>query len=157
MHIKILDRPIAHVAYLRHTGPYGLSVASFWQDVYVPWAIASQLGPSHARYGISHDDPSSTAPEQCRYDACAAVSADYVPGGMALKASIPGGQYAVLAFKGTSVQIGSAWAALLHDWLPASDMRLDSRPCFEYYSSEAGHDSNTREFECELCIPITPR
>jgi AraC family transcriptional regulator len=157
MNIHIIDRPTAHIAFLRYTGPYGSGVSSFWQNVYVPWAIASKLGPRHARYGISHDDPSITAPEHCRYDACAEVGADYVPIGGAIRGGIPGGQYAVLQFIGTVEEIGRAWASILHDWLPKSAYALDNRPCFEYYPLNASVSGNSQEFECEICIPIVPR
>jgi len=156
MKVKLIDRKPATVAYLRHLGPYGEAIARFWQDVYVPWAIMNKLGPNHARYGISHDDPSITAPEQCRYDACAEVPADFVVNGNALKTTIPGGKYAVLNFKGDAAEVGTAWAALLRDWLPSSGFQLDARPAFEYYPQNADCDSQSGAFECEICIPVAP-
>lgn len=38
-----------------HIGPHGETIAKFWQEVYVPWAVASRLGRDHARYGISYE------------------------------------------------------------------------------------------------------
>lgn len=156
MKVTLVDRKAATVAYLRHLGPYGEPIARFWQETYVPWAAMNKLGADHARYGISHDDPSITAPEQCRYDACAEVLPDFVATGGALKATIPGGKYAVLKFNGTVEQVAGAWAALLRDWLPGSGLQLDARPCFEYYPKGATYDCQTGEFECELCIPVIP-
>jgi AraC family transcriptional regulator len=108
MKITLVDRQPATIAYLRHLGPYGEPIARFWQETYVPWAVMNKLGADHARYGISHDDPGITAPEQCRYDACAEVSPDFMATGAALKTTIPGGKYAVLKFKGTVKQAGEA-------------------------------------------------
>lgn len=156
MKVSLIDRQPATVAYLRHLGPYGKSIARFWQETYVPWAVMNKLGADHARYGISYDDPSITAPEQCRYDACAEVSHDFMATGGALKTTIPGGKYAVLKFKGTVEQVGAAWTALLRDWLPSSDLQLDARPCFEYFPKGAAFDKETGEFECEICIPVVP-
>lgn len=156
MKVTLIDRQPATIAYLRHLGPYGEPIARFWQETYVPWGIMNKLGKNHARYGIAHDDPSITAPEQCRYDACAEVPADFMVTGSALKTTIPGGKYAVLKFKGTVEQVGEAWAALLRDWLPSSGLQLDSRPCFEYYPKGATYDYETGEFECEICIPVAP-
>jgi len=156
MQVALIDRQPATIAYLRHLGPYGEPIARFWQEIYVPWAVMNRLGPNHARYGISHDDPSITAPEQCRYDACAEVAPDFGATGGALKVTIPGGKYAVLKFRGTVEQVGEAWAALLRDWLPSSGLQLDSRPCFEYYPKGAVRDRQTGEFECEICIPVAP-
>jgi AraC family transcriptional regulator len=156
MKITLVDRQPATIAYLRHLGPYGEPIARFWQDTYVPWAVMNKLGADHARYGISHDDPGITAPEQCRYDACAEVSPDFMATGGALKTTIAGGKYAVLPFKGTVKQAGEAWASLLRDWLPSSGLQLDGRPCFEYYRKGAVYDCETGEFECEICIPVVP-
>lgn len=156
MHVTLTDRQPASVAYFRHLGPYGDTISRFWQETYVPWAVMNRLGPDHARYGISHDDPSITAPEQCRYDACAEVAPDFVANGGAIKATIPGGKYAVLRFKGSAAEVGEAWAALLRDWLPSSGMQLDGRPCFEYYPKGSWFDGKTGAFECELCIPVIP-
>ncbi len=156
MRVTLIDRQPATVAYLRHVGPYGESIARFWQETYVPWAVMNRLGADHARYGISHDDPSITASGQCRYDACAEVAPDFMATGGALKATVPGGKYAVLKFRGTVEQEGAAWTALLRDWLPSSGLQLDSRPCFEYYPKGAACNPETREFECEICIPVVP-
>lgn len=156
MKVTLIDRQPATVAYFRHLGPYGEPIVRFWQETYVPWAVMNKLGADHARYGISHDDPSITAPQQCRYDACAEVAPDFVATGGALKTTIPGGKYAVHRFKGTAKQIGEAWAGLLRDWLPSSGLQLDGRPCFEYFPKGAGRDSKSGEFECEICIPVTP-
>jgi len=154
--VSLIERQPTTIAYLRHLGPYGEPIARFWQETYVPWAIMNKLGKGHARYGIAYDDPSITAPDQCRYDACAEVSPDFMATGGALKMTIPGGKYAVLNFKGTVEQVGEAWGALLRDWLPSSGLQLDARPCFEYYPKDAAFDCETEEFECEICIPVVP-
>ena len=104
--VEIANRQPATIAYLRHLGPYGESISRFWQQTYVPWAIKSNLETDHARYGISHDDPSINAPELCRYDAGAEVASDFMATGGAFTATIAGGQYAVLGFKGTPTQPG---------------------------------------------------
>ena len=155
MNVKLIERQPVTVAYLRYIGPYGESIGRFWQNVYYPWALANNL-LDHPRYGISHDDPSITAPEQCRYDAGAEVEPDFVPTAGAFKAVIPGGRYAALAFNGNGEQVGKAWAARLRDWLPASGLQLDARPCFEYYPPDAACDPQAGTFECELCIPVIP-
>lgn len=155
MNVKLVDRQSVTIAYLRHLGPYGEAISRFWQDTYYPWAVTNNL-LAQPRYGISHDDPSITAPEQCRYDACAEVPSDFVTSGNAFKTIIPGGEYAVLAFKGTDEQVGEAWAGLLREWLPASGLQLDARPCFEYYPKDAECDLQTGTFECEICIPVVP-
>lgn len=156
MNVSIIDRAPATIAYLRHIGPYGPAIARFWQETYVPWAVMNRLGPDHARYGISHDDPGITVPELCRYDACAEVTPDFVVNGGALKGTIPGGKYALLAFRGTVEQVGDAWTAILRDWLPSSGLQLDARPSFEYYPKGSMFDPKTGVFESGICIPVAP-
>lgn len=141
------------VAYLRHTGPYGETVNRFWTSAVYPWMRANGL-LDRARYGISHDDPSIAPPSKCRYDACVEVAESQLLTGKALRTILPGGPYALLDFKGTATQIVDAWSALLRDWLPSSGLQLDVRPCFEYYPMGSRYDSNTGEFECQICIPV---
>jgi AraC family transcriptional regulator len=155
MKVKLIDRQSVTVAYLRHVGPYGESIPRFWQETYYPWAAANNL-LDQPRFGISHDDPSITAPEQCRYDACAEVPPGFVASKDAFTTTIPGGIFAVLRFKGTGENVGEAWASLLRDWLPASGYQLDARPAFEYYPKNAEYDPETGEFACEICIPVIP-
>ncbi|HEY4368628.1 MAG TPA: GyrI-like domain-containing protein [Steroidobacteraceae bacterium] len=153
MNVKFIDRQPATIACLRHLGPYGAPISSFWRDTYHPWAVANNL-LEQPRYGIGHDDPNITAAEQCRYDACAEVPADFVVSGEASKTVIPGCKYAVLRFKGNGEQIGGAWTALLRDWLPSSGLQLDARPSFEFYPKDAYYDLQTGTFECEICVPV---
>lgn len=155
MKVTLIDRQPVTVAYLRHLGPYGEAIAQFWQNTYYPWAVSNNL-QEQARYGISYDDPSITAAEQCRYDACVEVAPDLVLSGGALKTTIPGGKYAALRYSGTSERVVDAWTALLREWLPASGLQLDARPCFEYYPTDAKCDPQTGAFECEICIPVVP-
>ena len=155
MNVKLIERPPTSVAYLRHLGPYGQPVLRFWMETVFPWLVTNGL-LDQPRYGISHDDPKITAPEQCRYDACAEIAPQFVPSGKALKTTIPGGRYAVMSFQGTVKDIEQAWTALLQDWLPSSGLRLDARPCFEHYPRGSSYDPQTGVFSCEICIPVIP-
>jgi AraC family transcriptional regulator len=155
MKVTIVDRQPTSVAYLRHVGPYGKPVSDFWMTEVAPWMETNGLY-GQPRYGISHDDPGITAPEKLRYDAAVEVPKSFVGAGEHQMTVIPGGKYAVGKFKGTDKQAGAAWAWLLRDWLSGSGMQLDSRPFFEYYPLEATYDQNTGEFECDICIPVTP-
>lgn len=155
MNVKLVDRQPTTVAYLRHLGAYGEPISVFWQKTVYPWLVTNDL-LEQPRYGISHDDPSITAAEHCRYDAGAEVPPHFVSSGKAFKTTIPGGRYAVLGFKGSLAEVGEAWTRLLRDWLPSSGLQLDNRPCFEYYPKGSTYDSKTGVFDCEICIPIVP-
>ncbi len=77
MDVNIVTLPPARIAYMRHIGPYGAGINRFWAETFLPWRIAQGLDQSPC-YGIGHDDPHITAPEQCRYDACVEVPEDFV-------------------------------------------------------------------------------
>ena len=155
MKVQIIERKPTQIAYLRHVGPYGQPIGAFWQTQVYPWMAANGL-IGQPRYGISHDDPRVTAPEQCRYDAGCEIAANAVARGEAHRTIIPGGQYAALGFKGIVADFESAWNGLLRDWLPSSGLQLDSRPMFEYYPTDSKYDPATGVLECQLCVPVMP-
>ncbi len=153
MKVKVVELAPVYVAYLRHIGPYGEQLSRFWQDTVYPWMVTNDL-VGKPRYGVSHDDPAITAPEQCRYDACVEVPRDFSGAGSYQTTTLPGGKYAVTRVKGTASQFGDTWVALLRDWLPESGMQLDARPLFEYYGPEMSYDPKTGVLECDLCVPL---
>jgi AraC family transcriptional regulator len=155
MKVKVIERKPVKLACLRHVGPYGRPLSEFWQRTVYPWMAANdQLG--QPRYGISLDDPTITAAAQCRYDAGVEVRGKLTVPGDSQSRTIPGGRYAVTAFRGTVDQIGGVWDALLRQWLPDSGLQLDARPFLEYYASDASFDAETGVFSCELAIPVAP-
>ena len=155
MKVEIVDRTPTTIAYLRYVGPYGRPVGTFWQTEVYPWMITNGL-IGQPRYGISHDDPNVTAPQQCRYDAGCEVPANFALSVNAHRTTIAGGKYAALSFKGTVADFEPAWDSLLRDWLPSSGMQLDSRPMFEFYPQDAGYDPASGVLECKLCVPVMP-
>ena len=155
MPVTVTDLPAATLACLRHLGPYGPAVAQFWQTRFDPWLDAHGLQDA-VLYGISHDDPTIADPATCRFDAGAAVAADFAVGDGAFRVTLPGGRYAVLPFRGRPDTIGEAWQSLMRDWLPHSGWQLDARPCFERYPPGGGLDRATGTLSCDICIPITP-
>ncbi|WP_208507556.1 GyrI-like domain-containing protein [Variovorax sp.] len=155
MNVELIIRPPVTIAYLRYVGPFGAPVGAFWGEQVAPWITRHRLW-SGARYGISHDDPSITPPEQSRYDACVEVPEDFVPDGGFQKTVLPGGRYAALRFHGLPAEINTAWTRLLRDWLPGSGFQFDNRPAFEHYAASYAYDDNTHAFECDICIPIAP-
>jgi AraC family transcriptional regulator len=155
MNVQIIERKPTRIAYLRHIGPYGQPINTFWQAQVYPWMVANGL-IGQARYGISHDDPRATAPEQCRYDAGCEIPASVLAHGDSHRTTIPGGQYAALSFKGVVADFEPTWDALLRDWLPSSGLQLDSRPMFEYYPVGSSFDPSTGVLECKLCVPVMP-
>lgn len=155
MQVTILDLPPASVACQRHIGPYGPAISAFWRDTVAPWMQSHGLSDATC-YGIGHDDPSITPPDKCRYDACVAVPDGFQSAGRASLITLPGGRYAVAQFKGPSSAIAETWTRMTREWLPASGLQWDERPCFERFSAATAMDPATGEFTCEICIPVRP-
>jgi AraC family transcriptional regulator len=155
MKVRVVDRQPATVAYLRYVGPYGKPVSDFWMTRVAPWMETNGLF-GRPRYGISHDDPGITASEKLTYDAAVEVPKEFKGAGEYQMTVVPGGSYAAGKFKGNDTQVAEAWNWMLRKWLPESGMQLDGRPFFEHYPVDAAFDPKTGEFECEICIPITP-
>lgn len=155
MTVRLIDLPPTGVAYLRHLGPYGAPVATFWREAFMPWLAGNGLADA-ARYGIPHDDRSLTDSRKCRFDAAVAVPDGFVATGKATLMTLPGGRYAAASFKATPATIGHAWIELFRGWLPASGMQCDARPLFAYYPPGTQIDPATGTFDCELCLPVCP-
>jgi len=151
--VEIVERPSVAVASFRHTGPYGAALGRFWRNTVTP-VLAEHGMLDCPRYGVPLDDAAHTPPETCRYDACIEL-----PAGLALPGAesrtIPGGQYAVARFKGTSAEIGAAWDAFVGVVLSGTSGTMDpTRYPFEHYPRGATFDPKTGIFTCELCLPL---
>lgn len=155
MNVSVIQRDPVRVAYLRHVGPYGATVAVFWRDKFWPFAARHGL-TGRPVYGISHDEPNITAPAKCRYDVAVVIGADEAVPAPAQVTTIEGGRYASMPFVGTSETIGAAWTALMRDWLPQSGWQLDARPTFEYYAPGTSFDEASGRFSCDIVIPLAP-
>jgi AraC family transcriptional regulator len=156
MDVRIVTLEPARIAYLRHIGPYGPGVASFWPGTFMPWLQASGLG-GRAMYGIARDDPAITDADKCRYDCGVEIPEDFAPPAPAVVDRLPGGRYAVAEYYGHGdAAMEAAYAGLLREWLPASGMQVDARPIFEYYPVDMRFDLETGEFGCRLCVPVRP-
>jgi AraC family transcriptional regulator len=151
MEYEIKQLPEVRVAYLRYKGPFGAPIGEFWKEVFTPWQKAFGL-VGKVTYGVAQDDPSTTPPSECRYDACVEVSKDYPIQPPAKEAHIAAGRYAVARFIGTGADVPGAWGeffAQIH-----GSGQYDQGPCFERYPADYAMDPATGVFEAELCIPV---
>jgi AraC family transcriptional regulator len=157
MNITVQQLPAARVAYLRHTGPFGLGVSRAWER-FAAWAGARGLmNPRRKMWGISLDNPNVTAPEHLRYDCCIEVDDKFQPDGEIGVQHIPAGQYACLSFTGTPLAIGDAWIQLYGQWLPSSGYQpSDAALPYELYAEDFVVDPATGAFSCLLCAPVQP-
>ncbi len=105
MRIEIIERRPVRVAFMRYTGPFGEPLGRFWRRTVAPW-LAEHDMLDCPRYGVTLDNPMTTPPEKCRYDACVEL-----PRGLSLpgaeETTIEGGRYGITHFKGTGAEIGA--------------------------------------------------
>jgi AraC family transcriptional regulator len=153
----LIERAPLRLLAMRHVGPYGEGVGRFWRETFRPWVEARGL-TGRAMVGIGRDDPATTAPQACRYDAAVAVDADMpVPpaddASGVFEFTLPGGLHLVQRFVVDASTIGAAWATMFSHTLPASGLAIAGSP-FEYMGPDATFDPQTGRFSFELCVPV---
>ena len=157
MSVQVRELPPYHVAYMRYVGPYGPhGIPELWMKLQ-KWMEARGLATDTAiKLGVSYDDPSITAAEKCRYDACVVVPPEFPSDKWVNVLDLPGGKVAVSEFTGGAHEIEEAWGRVFSAWLPGSGYQPDDRPCVEVYRGHAGVDGKPNLFRCELCLPVRP-
>ena len=149
---EIRQRPATPVAYIRHVGPYE-DVSTVWQKL-ASFASQHQLfGPKTAFIGIGRDDPSITASNQLRYDACITLDHELTPTGEVGVQTIPGGRYAVFLHRGPYKTFAGAYGAIYREWLPVSGEQLRDEPAFELHLNTPDR-TPPAELRTEIWIPL---
>ncbi|SFB59785.1 DNA gyrase inhibitor GyrI [Cohnella sp. OV330] len=148
MHFTVQTLPKYRLAYVRQIGPYGPANSQAMEKLKM-WAKGKNwLHESAVLLGIPQDNPATTLPQNCRYDACIVVSQDEPIDDSVCEAEFPGGKYAVCTVKHTSEDVRRAWAELFPA-LQVDGYQLDDKPVLERYTGEMIHND-----QCELCVPI---
>ncbi|WCN39636.1 AraC family transcriptional regulator [Aneurinibacillus uraniidurans] len=149
MNSKIETLPKYRIAYVRQIGPYGSANVQTMQKL-KKWAAAKNLlSKTSIILGISHDNPETTLPENCRYDAGIVISDDYQIDDFVDEREIFGGKYAIFKVKHTAEDIQKAWSEIFSELINYG-YQIDARPIFERYMEEMVCDNY-----CEICVPIT--
>lgn len=151
MTIEVMPR--TRIAYVRRVGAYGPDNAQAMESL-KNWAKEMKLMGSTAIFGIVQDNPQTTLPEHCRYDACIALAEDYqldvASSAVVEVGELTGGHYAVYTVEHTTEQMQGAWAAIF-PMLHSNGWQIDSKPMMERYRGEL-----VDRGYCELCIPVKP-
>ncbi len=123
------------VAYVRHVGPYEQCGAA-WEKLCAWAAPQGLLAGQPLMLGLSHDDPSLTAPNQIRYDACIAVEQNMHGQADVNIQEISGGDYAVALHKGPFERMSATYAELQGVWLPPTGREKAMQPSMEIYLND---------------------
>lgn len=138
------------IAYIRQIGAYGENNIQTMEQL-KRWAKANNLMNSKTViFGIAHDDPQTTPPENCRYDVCLLLADESFRAGSNIRyGEITGGKYAVFTLKHTAVAVKQAWMEIFPALSERSCMIDPARPILERYAAE-----KIEQHICEICVPI---
>ncbi|WP_427050829.1 AraC family transcriptional regulator [Paenibacillus sp. TC-CSREp1] len=141
------------IAYVRQVGPYGPSNRKAMEKL-KQWADRNHLLDAQATLlGIPQDDPSSTPPQHCRYDACIVLDHDYhfkKENDPAIHiGTFAGGHYLICIVPHTAEGVRNAWNEIIAH-VHAKGIQMGRKPMIERYRAHL-----LGQHLCELCIPIT--
>ncbi|MCM3781354.1 GyrI-like domain-containing protein [Neobacillus mesonae] len=148
MDFNIETIPNYRIAYVRKVGPYGPDNVQVMGQL-KKWAAESKLLTESAIIlGILQDNPETTLPEHCRYDAGIVIPADAQMDDSIQTSEFSGGVYAAFQIPHTAEAIEEAWVKIIPT-LVHSGHSIDNRPMVERYSGYM-----ISNHECEICVPV---
>ncbi|MFC5703289.1 GyrI-like domain-containing protein [Cohnella faecalis] len=148
MNITIEILPKYRIAYVRQVGPYGPDNTQAMEKL-KQWAKGNNLlAESAIILGVPQDNPETTLPEKCRYDACIVISKDYPVDDSICESELSGGTYVICKIKHTEEDIQKAWNEIFA-YLQNSGYQIDNKPIIERYTGVMINN----DF-CEICVPI---
>jgi len=101
-------------------------------------------------FGIPQDNPETTLPEDCRYDACILLTETYTAHEDDIdQGNMAGGKYAVYRTDHTAEGVRRAWAEIFPELLRHGHQLDETRPILERYAAKL-----VSNHECEICVPI---
>lgn len=150
MEMKIETIPPYKIAYIRHVGPYGTGNVQTMQMLKL-WAASNDLFHGNSIiFGIAHDNPETTKPENCRYDTCLVISEnDYEANKDVCPGNKVGGRYSVFKISHTADAVQQAWIEIFPELVKQGCQFDDTRTVLERYAVEMVNYNF-----CEICVPI---
>jgi DNA gyrase inhibitor len=149
MKFKVETFPNYRIAYIRRVGQYGPANIEVMEKV-KKWAKEKNLLESAILFAIPQDNPESTLPDYCRFDACIVIPNGYQVDDLVLEGELSGGKYLIYEVKHTPDDIQKAYSDILQS-LQHNGYKIDNKPIMEKYIG--GMISNPY---CEICVPVKP-
>lgn len=141
--------PPYRIAYMRRVGQYGPGNFEVMEKL-KEWAKEKNLLDSATLFAIPQDNPQTTLPDNCRFDACIVIPNDYRVDDSVNEGEISGGKYLVFEVKHTSEAIQKAYTDIFQS-LQNSGYKIDNKPIMEKYIGDMFSNPY-----CEICVPIKP-
>lgn len=147
MRFKVETLPNYRIAYMRRVGPYGPANIEVMEKV-KSWANVKKLLDSAMLLAIPQDNPVTTPPQNCRFDACLVISKDYQIDNSICESELSGGKYLIYEVNHTAEDIQKAYADIFPS-LQNNGYQVDNKPIFERYTGNMMNNPN-----CEICVPV---
>lgn len=147
MRFKVETLPNYRIAYMRRVGPYGPANIEVMEKV-KSWANGKKLLDSAMLLAIPQDNPVTTPPQNCRFDACLVISKDYQIDNSICESELSGGKYLIYEVNHTAEDIQKAYADIFPS-LQNNEYQVDNKPIFERYTGNMMNNPN-----CEICVPV---
>ena len=142
------------VVAVRKTGKYSEASTEAWQEV-CGFAYGNKLISENSKMiGIGYDNPTITAEEKLRYDACITVENEVEVKGNVFNSVIQGGKYAVFLHKGPYKNLMDTYSAIFAQWVPENNYKLRELPVFEMYMNRDPRRTKPENLRTEIYIPI---
>ena len=142
----------AHLAFLRHVGPYEAVPDSLF-DSLEDWAAKQGLAGPRIWLGIGHDAPGSTRPEHLRFDAALVVPSAFASRGPIGHQILEGGEFAVTTHAGPFSTLPAAYAAIFRRVTRLPKHRLIGLPVVEIYQT-ARVNARLHLNVTDICLPV---
>jgi len=149
MKSKVETLPNYRIAYVRRVGPYGPANSEVMEKL-KQWAKGKNLLKSAIILAIPQDNPETTLPENCRFDACIVISRDYQLDHSICESELSGGKYLIYEVKHTAEDIQKAYADI-YPTLQSNGYQMDNKPILERYTGDVINNPY-----CEICVPVKP-
>lgn len=149
MKFKVRTLPNYRIAYMRRVGQYGPANIEVMEKL-KKWAKEKKLLESAILFAIPQDNPETTLPDNCRFDACIVIPNDYQVDDSVFEGELSGGKYLIYKVKHTAEDIQKAYADIFPS-LRSNGYQMDNKPIMEKYIG----DMISNPY-CEICVPVKP-
>jgi AraC family transcriptional regulator len=154
MQVQVVEFAEVRVATLEHHGAPGLLNESVRR--FIDWRMASGQSPvaSSRTFGIPHNNPDTTPPDEFRFAICGEIHEDVRANTAGVsEMTIPGGRCVVVRHVGSPDHIGETIYPVYRDWLPTSGEELRDHPLFFHYLSVYPQTPQD-QWQTDIYIPL---
>ncbi len=151
--VTIKTVPDMIAATLDHTGSY-MEVGRTFETLFGWLGTRDLLKPETRAVGIYYDDPEAVPEDKLRSRAGIVVTKGFPIEEPLDLTDIPGGQYAVLRYKGPYADMHAAYQWFFSEWLRESDREAGDAPMFEEYLNDP-RDTPPTELLTDIFMPLS--